>query len=90
MTKQDELFQAAEYAPTGPIEDVVFIRTDNAIAMYLGGRRVVDGVFISREMVLDALGLKHSTHDADDLWWSAQAGCLFPKYLAEVKLAKEE
>jgi hypothetical protein len=86
---QDELFQAAEYAPTGPIEDVVFIRTDNAIAMYLRGSLVYDSSFISRENVLNALGIEHSTHEADELWWSSQAGAEFPSNLSAVKIEKE-
>jgi hypothetical protein len=95
MTKQakqsqDELFKPAEYAPTGPLETVVFIRTDNAVALYLRGQLITDGVFLSREMILDALGITHSTHEADDLWWSSQAGCLFPSTLSAVQLAKEE
>jgi hypothetical protein len=93
MTKlkqsQAELFQAKDYAATGPTEDVVFIRTDNAIAMYLRGRLLTDGVSISKETALTALGIEHSTFDADDLWWSEQAGCLFPKNLSEVKTVKE-
>jgi hypothetical protein len=87
---QEELFKPAEYAPTGPLEDVVFVRTDNAVAMYLRGGLVYDGIFVSRENVLDALGITHSTQEADDLWWSSQAGCLFPTTLSAVQLAKEE
>jgi hypothetical protein len=87
---QNELFKPAEYAPTGPLETVVFIRTDNAVALYLRGQLITDGVFLSREMILDALGITHSTHEADDLWWSSQAGALFPPVLSQVKLSKEE
>jgi hypothetical protein len=87
---QNELFKAAEYAASGPLEDVVFIRTDNCVAMYLRGTLITDGVFLSRENILDALGITHSTHEADDLWWSSQAGALFPQQLTEVKISKEE
>lgn len=87
---QNELFQAVDYAPTGPTETVVFIRTDNAIAMYLRGRLLTDGVSISKETALTALGIEHSTFDADDLWWSEQAGCLFPEYLSSITIAKVE
>jgi len=90
MKNQDELFQTAEYAPSHPRETVVFIRTDNCVAMYLRGQLVSDGVFINREMVLDALGISHATLDADDLWWSEQVGCLFPAGLGSVKLAKTD
>jgi hypothetical protein len=88
--RQDELFKPAEYAPSHPLEDVVFVMTDNAVAMYLRGTLVRDGVFLSRENILDALGITHSTHEADDLWWSSQAGCLFPQNLSAVQLTKEE
>jgi hypothetical protein len=72
-----------------PSSEVVFIRTDNAIAMYHNDRLVSDGVFLNREMVLNALGIEHSTFDADDLWWSEQAGCLFPARLGQVKIATD-